>query len=114
MRSTLAALLFAASFGAQAMCVGTPNFQSCTDSSGNSYTVNRFGNTTMMQGSNPNGSQWNQTSQTYGNTTFHNGTAANGNNWNGTTTSIGNTQIHQGTDSRGRPYQRTCGPFGCH
>lgn len=113
MKTTLAAVLLSASFGAQAMCVGTDSFQSCTDNSGNSYTINRFGNTTMMQGSNPNGSQWNQTSQTYGNTTYHNGTAANGNQWNGTTTNIGNMQMHQGTDSRGRNYQRTCGPLGC-
>jgi hypothetical protein len=105
--------LSAAAFGAQAQCFGSGSFQTCTDASGNSYTVNRMGNTTMVNGSGPNGT-WNQTSQTIGNTTFHNGQAVNGNNWHGSTQSIGNMQIHQGVDSRGSSYQKTCTPYGCY
>lgn len=102
-----ALLLFSAH--ASATCVGSGSFSSCYDAqSGNSYTINRMGNTTYMQGSNPNGSNWSQNSTTMGNTTFHNGQAANGSSWNGTTTRIGSTTIHSGTDSRGNSYSRTC------
>lgn len=70
---------------AYAMCVGSSNFQSCTDTSGNSYTVNRMGNTTIMQGNNyRTGSNWNQTTTTYGNTTFHNGVDKDGDSWSST------------------------------
>ena len=114
MKKLAAALLLAAPFVASAMCVGSGSLRVCNDAAGNSYTIQQFGNTTMMQGSNPyTGSQWNQNSQTFGNTTIHNGTAANGNTWSGTTQNLGNFQYHQGTDSRGRSYQRTCGPLGC-
>jgi hypothetical protein len=106
----LAGLLAAVS--AQASCFGSGSFQTCTDSSGNSYNVQRYGNTTHVQGSNPNGSQWNQTSQTYGNTTYHNGTAAGGGSWNSTTTNMGNMQFHNGTDSKGNSFNRTCQRIG--
>ncbi|WP_457578810.1 hypothetical protein [Ensifer adhaerens] len=70
---------------AYAMCVGTNTFQSCTDNSGNNYTINRMGNTTMMQGNNyRTGSNWNQTSTTFGNTTFHNGVDKDGDSWSST------------------------------
>lgn len=113
MKMILSALLLTAAVSAHAACIGSGAFQSCTDSSGNSYTVNRFGNTTMVQGSNPNGSQWNQTSQTIGNTTFHNGQAANGQSWNGTTINSPNMQQHFGTDSQGRSYHKVCTTAGC-
>lgn len=117
MKTVLAAVALSAAAitaHAQTTCFGSGAFQTCTDlSSGNTYNVQRFGNTTMMQGSNPNGSQWDQTSQTIGNTTFHNGTAANRQSWNGTTMNLPGMQIHQGTDSRGQPYSRTCNQFGC-
>lgn len=104
----------ALSFGAQAQCFGTGSFRTCMDASGNSYTIQQFGNTTMMQGYNANtGSSWNQNSLNLGNTTIHNGTASNGQMWNGTTTNLGTMQIHQGIDSNGNPYSRTCGPLGC-
>ncbi|MNF01934.1 hypothetical protein [Ensifer canadensis] len=65
-----------------ALCIGSDTLQSCTDTSGNSYTINRMGNTTFMNGSNAEtGSQWNQTSTTVGNSTFHNGTDKDGNSW---------------------------------
>lgn len=114
-RLSAAALLLALSFGASASCVGTANFATCTDASGNSYTVNRMGNTTMMQGYNPNtGSSWNQNSTTMGNTTFHNGTAANGNSWSGTSQQLGNTTYHNGIDSRGNSYNKVCNQYGCN
>ncbi len=70
---------------AYAMCVGTSTFQSCSDDSGNNYSVTRMGNTTMMQGNNyRTGSNWNQTSTTMGRTTFHNGTDSNGDSWSTT------------------------------
>ncbi|MFI8608486.1 hypothetical protein ACIGFL_09195 [Pseudomonas sp. NPDC077649] len=96
-------------------CFGSGSLQTCTDNSGNTYNVQRFGNTTSVQGYNAGtGSNWNQTSTTIGNTTFHNGTSANGNSWNGTSNRIGNTTFHNGTDSKGNPYSATCNQFGCN
>lgn len=84
MKTILVALvagLFASS--ASAACYGSKSFQTCSDDSGNNYTVQRFGNSTYMQGYNANtGSSWSQNSQTYGKSTFHNGVDANGNSWN--------------------------------
>lgn len=81
----LACTLFASTAGAA--CFGSSNFQTCNDSSGNSYTVNRMGNTTMMQGHNSRtGSSWSQNSNTFGDTTFHNGQDSRGNSWNTTCT----------------------------
>ncbi|BAL24016.1 hypothetical protein [Azoarcus sp. KH32C] len=105
----LVAASLALSGSASAACVGTGNYSSCYDANtGNSYSVQRYGNTTYMQGSNPNGSTWSQNSTTVGNTTLHTGTAANGNSWSGTSTHIGNTTINSGMDSRGNPYSSTC------
>jgi hypothetical protein len=101
--------------GANAGCIGSSAFQTCNDSSGNSYTINRFGNTTMMNGYNAQtGSSWSQNSNTFGNTTTHNGTASNGNSWNSTETRMGNTRSIYGSDSQGNSFSKTCGPFGCY
>src|SRR4051812_4196421 len=98
---------------ANAGCVGSGSFQTCNDASGNSYTVNRFGNTTTMNGHNAQtGSSWSQNSNTFGNTTTHSGTASNGNSWNSTETRTGNTRSIHGTDSQGNSFSKTCGPFG--
>lgn len=79
----LACTLFASTAGAA--CFGSSSFQTCNDSSGNSYTINRMGNTTMMQGNNyRTGSSWSQQSTTFGNTTMHSGRDASGDNWNTT------------------------------
>lgn len=87
---------------ASADCVGTGIYRTCTDNSGNTYDVQRIGNTTFMNGSNPQtNSTWNQTSQTIGNTTFHDGTDANGRTWQGTTQTIGGSVYHEATDSDG-------------
>lgn len=100
---------------ASATCVGSGTFQSCTDSSGNSYNVQRYGNTTNVQGTNAQtGSNWNQSSTTMGNTTMHNGTAANGSSWSGTSQQMGGTTFHNGTDSRGNFYNKTCNAHGCY
>ncbi|WP_157784533.1 hypothetical protein [Sinorhizobium fredii] len=70
---------------AYAACVGSGNFQSCFDNSGNSYSVTRMGNHTMMQGHNSEtGSNWSQNSTTVGNTTFHNGIDKDGDSWSST------------------------------
>ena len=115
MKSLLVAAALAAPMLAGASCFGTGNFQSCTDASGNSYSVQRYGNTTYTQGYNGStGNSWNQTSSTYGNTTYHNGVAGNGNSWSGTSSTYGGTTTHQGIDSRGNFYNRTCNAYGCN
>jgi hypothetical protein len=104
--------LFAAS-DASAACFGSGAFQNCTDNSGNSYTVQRFGNQTIMNGSNGNtGSMWSQHSTTMGNTTIHNG-MTNGDSWHMTDQRVGNMRILNGTDSRGNSFSRTCTQVGC-
>lgn len=112
----VAGALLAAFVGhAQTTCVGSGSFQTCSDlSSGNTYNVHRFGNTTMMDGSNPStGARWDQTSHTFGNTTHHYGTAGNGQSWSGTTISTPRLQQHFGTDSSGRSYNIVCTAAGC-
>ena len=112
---TLSLALSCAAISSQAACFGSGAFQTCSDNEGNHYNVQRFGNTTTMQGSNTaNGTTWNQTSNTMGNTTYQNGTASNGQSWNGTTTSLPGMQVQQGTDSRGNSYHRTCTATGCY
>lgn len=98
---------------ANAGCFGSPGFQTCTDSSGNSYTVNRIGNSTYVQGRNAQGESWSQDSQTIGNTTYHNGRAADGGSWNLQDTNIGGTRMITGHDSNGNSVNTYCGPAGC-
>jgi len=113
-RFAAAVLTLASAGAASAACFGTGAFQTCSDDAGNNYNVQRFGNTTYVDGTNAQtGSTWNQTTQTIGNTTFHNGTAANGESWNGTSQTIGGTTFHNGTDSRGNAYSKTCNAYGC-
>jgi len=100
---------------AHAACYGTGNLYNCNDPSGNSYNVQRYGNTTNTQGYNSGtGSSWSQNSTTVGNTTYHNGTAANGNSWSGTTSTYGGVTTRQGVDSRGNVYSKTCTAYGCN
>jgi len=108
------ALLGLVSVPAYAGCFGSPNFYTCNDASGNNYTVNRFGNMTTMQGSNPyTGSQWNQTTNRLGNMAITNG-MTNGRSWNETQTYLGggNSAVN-GMDSRGQFYSYTCNQYGC-
>jgi hypothetical protein len=99
---------------ANANCYGTGTFRTCTDVSGNSYNVQRYGNTTNMQGYNAQtGSTWTQNSQTYANTTQIQGNT-NGNSWNQTIHALPGMTIQSGTDSRGNSFNRTCTAFGCN
>jgi hypothetical protein len=111
-----AAALVCITAQAQVQCVGSGAFRTCTDlQNGNTYNVQKFGNTTTMQGSNPNGSQWSQTSQSIGNMNITNGTAANGQRWNETQINMGGGMVTRyGTDANGRPFMQTCTQFGCN
>ncbi|WP_174863261.1 hypothetical protein [Comamonas jiangduensis] len=106
--------LFTAASSVHASCFGGDTYKTCTDNSGNSYSVQKYGNSTYVQGMNAQGESWSQQSQTYGNTTYHNGTAKDGNSWNGTTSTFGGTTVHQGTDSRGNGYYKSCNQYGCY
>lgn len=98
---------------ASAQCIGSGSLYTCSDSSGNSYTVNRLGSMTMMSGSNAaTGSQWSQTSSQLGNTTYING-QTNGRAWNNTITTMPGMTMQSGTDSRGRSFTKTCNAYGC-
>lgn len=73
---------------ATAACVGTDTFQTCTDiQSGNSYMIQRFGNTTLLNGTNAQtGTAWSQQSYDFGNTTINQGIDKNGQPWTTTCT----------------------------
>jgi hypothetical protein len=99
------ALLLSLNIGvASANCFGTANSYNCFDSgSGNSYNVQKYGNSTSMQGYNAGtGSTWSQQSNTYGNSTFMNGTSSSGSSWNQTIT---HNAVY-GTDSRGNSFYK--------
>lgn len=109
------ALLIGSTGGAFAVCFGGPALQNCFDNSGNSYTVQRFGNTTITNGYNPNtGSSWSQTDQRMGNSVFTNGTT-NGRSWNMQRQYYGNGfSTYSGRDSRGNYFNGTCTRYGCN
>ncbi|HCW18799.1 MAG TPA: hypothetical protein DHL02_12785 [Achromobacter sp.] len=116
MRKVLVAVSITLAHVAPAMaeCMGTDALSTCFDDNGNSYLVQRMGNMTFVDGTNPQtGSAWSQTSQTLGNMTIHNGTAADGNTWNSTTQTFGDQTFTYGTDSRGNTFSNTCNQFGC-
>jgi len=97
-----------------AACFGPPGFRTCSDSYGNSYTVNRLDSMTMMNGNNPStGSNWSQTSQTLGNMTMHNG-ITNGHPWYMNEQSLGGMTTYNGMNAAGRPFSYTCTAFGCN
>jgi len=82
-------------------CVGSEQFKTCTDSTGNTYSVSRMGNTTLVNGSNAQtGSTWNQSTYHSPNMSVTNGTDSDGNSWNSTATSAGT----YGTDSDGNSF----------
>ena len=115
MKSTLfLAIAVASASFANATCFGSANMYTCNDASGNSYNVQKYGNTTNVQGYNSGtGSSWNQTSNTMGNTTFING-STNGNSWNQTIQTMPGMTTYSGTDSRGNSFNKTCTAFGCN
>lgn len=92
--------LLAFSSASFAACYGTENLYSCNDASGNSYSVNKFGDMTTVNGRNSRtGSSWSQQSNQLGDTTYIRGNT-NGKAWNETITPYST----YGTDSRGRYY----------
>jgi hypothetical protein len=99
---------------ANAGCFGSGSFKTCNDDSGNNYTIQKFGNTTHMQGNNyQTGSTWSQNTNTFGNITTHTGNS-NGNAWRATEQRIGNTTFYNGQDSNGNAFHKTCGITGCY
>jgi hypothetical protein len=108
MRTFLACLLLVGlglASPASAECIGTQAFSTCTDDSGNTYDIQRFGNQTFMTGHNSRtGSHWSEDTMTFGNTTFIDGKASNGSNWNETQQRIGNMEFYSGRDSRGQSF----------
>ncbi|MCS3740222.1 hypothetical protein [Rhizobium sp. BK661] len=113
---TIAFAAFCAlSTAANASCFGSGTFRTCSDSNGNTYNIQRYGNSTNMQGYNAQtGSSWSQNSQTYGNSTYTQGRAADGGSWNMNQQRIGNTTFYSGTDSDGNSFSGSCGAYGCN
>jgi hypothetical protein len=100
---------------ASAGCYGTGAFRQCFDDSGNSYSINKLGNTTTLNGYNAQtGSTWSQRSTTLGNTTTHNGYSSDGGNWTMTQRSIGGNTYTSGVDSDGNYFSQTCTKYGCY
>lgn len=102
---------------ANAACFGSDTMYSCNDpQSGNSYQVNKLGNSTYMTGNNSStGSTWRQDSSTFGNTTYQNGTSSDGSTWRQTIQNNGAFgTTYSGTDSQGKYYSKTCTQFGCY
>ena len=98
---------------AHAGCVGTETYKTCTDESGNTYSVSKFGNTTNVQGYNPNtGRTWSQQSNKVGNSTFTTGQDADGNSWNMQQQKLGSSTFTSGTDSDGNPFSYSTSNFG--
>jgi hypothetical protein len=91
---------------AHATCYGTQAVQNCYDpNTGNSYSVQRYGSQTNVQGYNATtGSNWSQTSTTIGSTTYTNGSDSQGRPWTETQTRIGNTVNTYGTNAAGQPF----------
>jgi hypothetical protein len=96
-------------------CIGTGSLKTCYGSDGNTYTVNKVGSTTYMNGYNAyTGSTWSQRSTTLGSTTYHSG-IANGRSWNMTQQRIGSGNSFFGTNSWGKSINSNClsGLTGC-
>jgi hypothetical protein len=98
---------------AGAACFGSSTFSTCNDDSGNHYTVQRFGNQTTVQGSNPyTGSTWSERSTTFGNMNMTNG-VTNGMPWHENQIDYGNgNRSITGTNSLGQPFSYHCTPYG--
>lgn len=135
---TLAAFAMLATGVAHAQCYGSNNYKTCTDDSGNSYVVKKYGGTTQVDGYNyrtgsswsqstrqvgntayttghdAQGNTWSQNSRTSGNTTYQSGYDSDGNAYNGTIRRTGNSVNYSGTDSDGNYYNKTCTAYGCY
>lgn len=97
-------------------CFGTDNMYTCTDpQTGNTYNVNKFGNTTQVQANNSRtGASWSQSTQNYGGQSNTTGRDKDGNVWQHNTNQVGNTQHYNGNNSNGGYYNGSCNPYtGC-
>jgi hypothetical protein len=95
---------------ASAACYGTVTFQNCDDSSGTGYTINHFGDTTIMTGGDAQtGGSWPQNSTILGDTTFRNDRASSGNSWNATDQRLEDSRHIFTRDSQGNSSSRICG-----
>lgn len=101
---------------AVAGCYGTDNAYSCYDSqSGNSFSVNSFGGSTFMRGSNADtGSTWSQNSTSYGGLTTHTGRSSDGGYWRSQESTYGGVTTRSGFDSDGNYFSQTCTQWGCN
>ena len=95
---------------ASAACYGTVTFQNCDDSSGNGYTINHFGDTTIMTGGDAQtGGSWAQNPITFEDTTFHNDRASSDNSWNATDQRLEDSRHIFSRDRQGNSSSRICG-----
>lgn len=114
-KSIIIATILALTGSVYAECYGTGSLKKCQDDKGNSYTIEKYGTTTIVSGRNSRtGSVWNKTVQTHGNTTYINGIAANGNSWNETIKRYGDTTYISGTDSDGNSFSKNCYDGECY
>lgn len=114
MKSVIVTIALLACAAANAQCYGSGSFQRCTDSSGNTYNVNRAGGSTYMSGSNADtGSTWSQQTHRSGSSSSTYGRDSEGNSWSSNTyrTPSGSTTTTR--DSSGNTTTRTCNQFGC-
>lgn len=102
----VSSFLFFSAGAVHAECNGGANLQTCYDpNNGNSYSVQRIGSQTYVQGSSSTtGSNWSQTSTQLGNSTYTTGVDARGRSWNETTTRIGNTTMSSGMNANGEAF----------
>ena len=106
-------LIFSGAVSAE--CIGSGSLKTCYDDNGNTYTVQKFGNSTYVDGQNARtGSTWSQQSQKLGSSTYTTGQDADGNSWNSTATRVGNSTFINGTDSDGNAFSQTCNEYGCY
>lgn len=114
-RIILVLLLLSVSTAATAQCIGTDSMSSCTDDSGNTYDVTRYGNTTHVEGRARNGGSWSQDTTHIGNQTNTTGRASNGNTWDETRTEYGNGNYSvSGKNANGEYFSKNCSQFGCN
>jgi hypothetical protein len=96
-----------------AICVGSGLNQYCSDHSGNTYAVQRFGRQYYINGFNAKtGTTWSQTLTSVGGTTFYKG-MTNDDSWNLTDQHLGGTRVLSYKDSTGQTWTYTCTPAGC-
>jgi hypothetical protein len=90
----LAVIGMAAAAPAFAQCVGTNTFKTCMDDQGNSVTVSRLGNSTIVNGSNAQtGSTWSQQTMRGPSMSTTTGMDSNGRNWSATSSAAGTSGI---------------------